>query len=440
MSYDYESLKALALELNRPMETLVALSIANDPFYAGQPGRKAKAEWFAALWHRFRFRAGVHIRRIHYVLISQNEPVTTASGMPYENSVNCWVDLCKASKDARCLGLVSIDDFEDQRIGGPTLRLAEPKDGEVEIEDDEIFLDRLAPPKLSFTPPTIPQRYHVEVWCEKSTIDDILLPLASQYSLNIVTGTGEISLTFCRDLVRRVEESGRPCRILYISDFDPAGLSMPVAVARKIEFLLYDRGLDLDIQVRPIALTHDQCVRFRLPRTPIKETEKRAPDFESRYGEGATELDALEAIRPGELRRILEVDIQRYFDSGLDDMVSEAAQEFEESIDEINEAVHEHHAQDIAELQAEFDGLTKRARKLWRTVKRDLEKHAPDLDAVEWPEPGAGYEDENPLFDSGRDYVEQIDRYKKHQEKPIARRGYGTSPRSQRRRAVTPSA
>ena len=83
---------------------------------------------------------------------------------------------------------------------------------------------------------------------------------------------------------------------------------MPVAVARKIEFEIRSNDLDIDIQVRPIILTHKQCKKYRLPRTPIKETERRAAHFEARFGEGATELDALEALHPGELHGIGNID------------------------------------------------------------------------------------------------------------------------------------
>jgi hypothetical protein len=40
----------------------------------------------------------------------------------------------------------------------------------------------------------------------------------------------------------------------------------------------------------------------------------------------------------------------------------------------------------------------------------------------EWPEPDDGDEGPDPLFDSTRDYVEQIDCCKDFQKKPIARR------------------
>jgi hypothetical protein len=127
----------------------------------------------------------------------------------------------------------------------------------------------------------------------------------------------ESSDTRCQELVDRAQEHGRPVRILYISDFDPAGMSMPVACARKIEHRLRTDHLDLDIEVRPVALTYDQCRQYRLPRTPIKESELRADLFEKRFGEGATELDALEALHPGALRRILVDEIARYYDRSL---------------------------------------------------------------------------------------------------------------------------
>ena len=83
------------------------------------------------------------------------------------------------------------------------------------------------------------QPYHVELWCEKTTVSDILDPLAQHYKLNVIPGAGEQSITSCEELMGRIEANGgRPVRILYLSDFDASGQSMPVAVARKLEFLI----------------------------------------------------------------------------------------------------------------------------------------------------------------------------------------------------------
>ena len=61
---DYTSIKVLAQQIGRTTKDLVVLAPANDPFYAGVPGRQREAEWFAEIWHRFGFSDGVHIRRM----------------------------------------------------------------------------------------------------------------------------------------------------------------------------------------------------------------------------------------------------------------------------------------------------------------------------------------------------------------------------------------
>jgi hypothetical protein len=43
-------------------------------------------------------------------------------------------------------------------------------------------------------------------------------------------------------------------------------------------------------------------------------------------------------------------------------------------------------------------------------------------DRIEWPQPSSGNEDDDSLFDSQRDYLDQIARYKAHQGKSITER------------------
>ena len=149
-------------------------------------------------------------------------------------------------------------------------------------------------------------------------MNDVLVPLCQRYGINLVTGVGQLSLTHCVALVDCAAASRLPVRVLYVSDFDKQGESMPVAVARKIEFVLRTERRGFDIQVRPIVLTHEQCIHYRLPRTPAKVVDAA---FEARYGEGVTELDALEALHPGELERILTPEILRYYDDTLDGQI-----------------------------------------------------------------------------------------------------------------------
>jgi hypothetical protein len=419
-TYDYEGLKVLAKDLGRPVETLVAQSPQSDPFYASRPGRREAAKWFAALWERFDFPRGIHLRRIHYALVSQREPVELAEGKHYENTLECWQKLCVASRDARHLELVPADWWSDKKSTA-LIHLVEPLPAEVTLEQGELsaMTDMPEPPRLELIPPTVAQPYHIELWCEKTTINDILLSLDEQYGgLNIITGEGELSLTACVQVVDRAIASGRPVRILYISDFDPAGQSMPLTVARKIEHLIYRRGLDLDIQVRVVALTREQVIEYEIPSIPLKETERRAADFHEQHGGLAAELDALEALHPGELRRILAQEIERYFDPDL------AAEEFASELEEITETAHEEHREELDELEeawgeiaTSIESWNEQAQGVWRSIARNLLDAAPDPDDHAWPEAREPDEDDDPLFDSTRDYVEQMGRYKQYQGK-----------------------
>jgi hypothetical protein len=464
----------MSAELGRPAHTLIALAADNDPFYI-TPARRAAAEWFAELWERLGAGAGMHVRRFHYLIVSQETPIEMVDGVQYENTTNCWTYLAQASRDARFLRLVPAEHFVDRRNDEPIIHVQNVCDTDAamtmectaphvaeEAVPSVLFAEADMPtvPFLHLTSPTISQRFHVELWCEKTGANSVLEPLARRYGCNLITGAGELSAIACDNVVERARVSGRPVRILYISDFDPAGRSMPIAVARKIEFALRTNKLDLDIQVRPIALTHEQCKKFRLPRTPIKQTERRITHFEARFGEGATELDALEAVRPFELRKIVKREIERYHDPDLDDRIRGTAAEIRAEIDDIKAQIEEEHRDELdtlesawAEIIAEGEALAAemeaRREDLQAKIERWKERanptsellaeQAPDLTEVEWPEADEGNEDADPLFDSTRSYVKQIDRYKQHQGKPTERRPYASRPErlKKNRRHVT---
>ncbi len=152
---------------------------------------------------------------------------------------------------------------------------------------------------------------------------------------------------------------------------------------------------------------------------------------------------SLEALHPGELGRILTEEVERYHDSGLQDRIDEVESEVDEELDEINAEVHDEHEAQIESFRTRYAALVKQARErikaveseiceqfealgrdmkpCWDAIANSLDGRF-DFDSVDWPEPDEGDEDDDPLFDSTRDYVEQIDRYKEHQDKPTERR------------------
>jgi hypothetical protein len=203
-------------------------------------------------------------------------------------------------------------------------------------------------------------------------------------------------------------------------------------------------------------------VQYRLPRTPIKEKEKRAANFEAQFGSGGTELDALEALHPGVLRQILVEHIERYYDHDLAQKVENAVARFRDELDNAASEVRDIHSDQIAALDEQRNAIARafeqvhrpaqaaynqaimiaweayraaiepardeimdmqqryidEAQPLIREMNADLAQFAPDPELFDWPEPAEVDEGAfDPLYDSTRSYVEQVDRFRKHQGK-----------------------
>ena len=469
------------------------LNCDTDPFnIASAPKRyRAWGEWFCDLFHRFYGHEPedtVHLRRIHYRLVSNKKPIPMVGSCDqdyevsqvwivpargrnkkgdsagderpnlYQNTNDCWLNVCKAAKWARQLDMIDSDRIIDNRSPDPVLngwdrqRLELPIEPAWAIDNDSLDLDsfELEDPYLPDEPPVPEMRiggifamarrysHYIEVWVEKSTMNDILQPICSEQGVTLQTGVGEMSITRVRELMKRIVQLDRPARIFYLSDFDPGGISMPMSVARKIEYAIRSDNPDLDLQLIPLALGRDQVLQYGLPTIPIKETETRATRFmERKQVDGAVELDALEALHPGELARIVTGAIEP-FRSADDDLMDEL-RELEDSLNEqasvVNRECEEEFGDALNELQTEFVEIcesTKRrfehiqtdhdsAMKTWvekaepvfEKAKNFLKEHRPQIDESEVPEPDL-IRHSDPLMDSEFSYTEQMHRYRRH--------------------------
>ena len=74
----------------------------------------------------------------------------------------------------------------------------------------------------------------------------------------------------------------------------------------------------------------------------------------------------------------------------------------------------------LANLKRQANRLIADVRRYNAGIAQEMADAAPDADDFEWPEPREADEWPDPLFDSGRGYIEQIDRYKRHQDKPTS--------------------
>ena len=218
--------------------------------------------------------------------------------------------------------------------------------------------------------------------------------------------TGESSHTRIAEFASRAAEDGRPAIVLYFSDHDPSGWQMPISVSRKLQALRDLLHPSLDIQVRRAALTAEQARELELPTTPLKETEQRAANWKAKTGREQTELDALIALHPGELRRLALEAIEPFYDDTLARRCHEAAKQW---LEEANArlAGHRKYAPFAERLKVARDALVESARvcsELKRKAHKALSKVKPPEIEVPEAEP-PDHEAGNPLFTSEDDFV-----------------------------------
>jgi hypothetical protein len=470
------STKAAGVRLKR--KDFLILSESCDPFNADFSTYQKLAQWFVDQWRRFKPGATkVHVRGLHYAiqaLADTPDAIILPNGNVYDNTESAWSMLENAGKYARNNGLLDPEIFDDRRSREPRVMYFQPGNRDLFVYDQLYgFTDIQSEYGLAFPDfPTIPdfpdlpkyvftareqQRYRLEVWIEKSTQEDVVIPVCRKHGITLVTAIGEISQSAVDDAVKRAEGCGDQTTtvILYISDFDPAGQSMPVAAARKIEYSLMTRRSNAHIRLYPVILTYDQCLAYNLPPAPIKETEKRGKDFQRRYDiDGAIELDALESLHPGELAKLLECEILRFRDDTIEkrfrDKQHEVRQELVlksediqknyemdelreeykavlEELSDIRDAYDELAAefQDLEERYAEevtdplhewytdtFEPFSNKLKEKFKKVVDELEEHKPDVNTFDLPQATEVPLDEACLFDSKRAYIPQMAMFK----------------------------
>jgi len=196
---------------------------------------------------------------------------------------------------------------------------------------------------------------------------------------------------------------------------------MPVAVSRKLQTLCDLRYPDLDIAVYPVALTFEQVRDLDLPSTPLKETERRGDKWRAHWNHEQTEIDALAALRPAELRRIAEQSIEPFYDPSLDRRHFEAGRTWQLAADQLLQA-NPAYGETRAALATILDG----AEALITEFQAELQAAADELDAaqnaaaeklnVDLPDPYEPVEPEisatapEPLYSSRDDWREATEK------------------------------
>jgi hypothetical protein len=308
-----------------PMKDLTVLAPQNDPFRVDTPAGHRDGAWLAMTARELGLgNRKIHLRGLHYMVLGRPKP----DGAVYTNTEADWLWLSAvAGKAARWLGYLPFDQIVDQRNAAPDVRIFREPQPRGYLS---VGLDIYVPALEEITPAAGvadfdgTQPYKLVLFGEKSSLADVLGPIASEYKADLYLPTGEISDTLLYQMARIGAEDGRPMVVLCFSDADPAGWQMPISIARKLQAFKALRFDGLDFMVLRAALTPAQVRAHGLPSSPLKETERRGDAWRAAMGIEQTEIDALASLQPRLLRRIAREVLAPFFDSTLDVRVFQA--------------------------------------------------------------------------------------------------------------------
>lgn len=314
------------------IKDLTVLSPNKDPYRFDTTTGHELGQWLADQIERLVGPGRrVHLRGLFYRIVAAGD-IRKPDGKAFTNTDDNWVWLTtRAAKAARWLGYVPFNRISDERNEAPRVFLPSgpPHDGAGSFEPGSaIVITELGTllPRLEVIAPSGAQPYRIIFIGEKSSLQDVLRPIAEQVHGELLLPTGETTDTMIAEMAERAAADGRPAVVLYFSDFDPSGWQMPLSVARKLQALRTLLYPGLRIEVHRVALTIDQVRQFDLPSTPLKETEKRKSRWREIMQHEQTEIDALAALRPDDLEAIALAAVEPFYDFTLQSRCSQASQ------------------------------------------------------------------------------------------------------------------
>jgi hypothetical protein len=318
------------------IDDLTVLSAALDPYRFDNAIGHRNGAWFAEQAARLVPENDiVHLRGLFYRIVASGN-VSRPDGGLFVNDQKNWDWLQrKASKAARWLGYVPFERIRDERNEPPVLYGTDGEAISSESGDtkrlivhsgrkcsDLPALDEMLPSLSVAHGPSPHQPFRLAFIGEKSSLGEVLRPIASAVEAELLLFSGDASETLIAGMAERASRDGRPLIVFYFADFDPGGWAMPIAVARKFQAHRELRFPNLQVQLYRVALTVDQVREFNLPSTPLKEKELRAAAWREKWGHEQTEIDALAALRPDVLDRIARDAVRPFYDHTLADRMA----------------------------------------------------------------------------------------------------------------------
>lgn len=373
---------------------LTVLATQHDPYRIDTTAGHRDGSWLAVHLDRALAASGshrIHLRGLHYSIVVRGD-VLKPNGTIYRNTDADWTWLTeRAAKAARWLGHVPFEKIIDERNAPPVKYRRDRREVDTWIS---VGVDVSIPdaddlePHVAVSGFVGRQPYHLVFFGEKSSLGDVLEPIARQFQADIYLPAGELTDTLIYEMARDAALDGRPMQVFTFSDCDPAGWQMVISLARKLQAFRDFSFPRLEFAVRPVALTPEQVQNIRLPSTPLKDTELRADAWRQAFGIEQTEIDALATLQPRVLTDLARRAVVPFYDAELDGRVRRAERvwmdEAQATIAEQSDgqqliALRETAIAKLAEIEEEIAALNDALR---QAVPDDI-----DLPAIEIPEP-----------------------------------------------------
>jgi hypothetical protein len=109
-------------------------------------------------------------------------------------------------------------------------------------------------------------------------------------------------------IAAEIRDTSKTIEIVYIGDWDPAGVLIDKDIEKKMRGHLADAGIDNPLVMHRIAITEEQIAEYDLPTKPRKEKEERAKHI--------IETVEAEALPAHTLRELLRETVEGFLPEG----------------------------------------------------------------------------------------------------------------------------
>lgn len=121
---------------------------------------------------------------------------------------------------------------------------------------------------------------YCQIWTESLSLGSVIEDDCRAFGASLYASQGFPSATFvfeaAQDLIRYFDYRGRAA-VLYVGDYDPAGVLIDEKIEDGLRDHLIDAGVSPDwMTFERLAITEEQIATYDLPTKPRKATDKRA--------------------------------------------------------------------------------------------------------------------------------------------------------------------